>query len=429
MHCTQAMSFPHNQSDGNVEADGETNHGAHNKYDARTLPVHHHGIQSGRLSSDQINNATSAPVASGYSPRHQAAISPDSNHTNHHASSVHHSSGHQHADSDNTILHPRYPPNSTTKREKARQKLSSSLKKAKILSGTDARASLSHPYKVPVQIGGVPPERFRVLKVKAVIDKKATNIDERSTAVLKYRTPHFRAMATVEVPPLKENQRVQVGFIQVCTQMRFINTYGPEGITSWEFPEIVSGKYSMIGDADGKQYPWYGSRLELSTIQGPSNTQAVTIHMNDNFFPQVTWYIPHPDYDKTPRLTSIHRKQRFFTFVVIKDLSTLQYHVLKTIEWSMELNIEVHPERPLGKRAQLLPPIEQEQPTVLEHNSVKLEPYALNPPNANNAQTLIWRPIEGAPRIIVPPVETTMDMDRYLLATRGYNFALPAGPR
>lgn len=57
--------------------------------------------------------------------------------------------------------------------------------------------------------------------------------------------------------------------------------------TSWEFPEIVSGKYHMIGDADGKQYPWYGSRLELSTVQGPSSTQAVTIHMNDNFFPQV----------------------------------------------------------------------------------------------------------------------------------------------
>lgn len=105
----------------------------------------------------------------------------------------------------------------------------------------------------------------------------------------------------------------------------------------------------------------------------------------------------------------------------------LQYHVLKTIEWSMELNIDVHPEKGLGQRAQLRAPVEQDQPTILQHNNVRLEPYALNPPNANNAQTLIWRPNDGPPKIIVPPVETTMDMERYLVATQTYNLALAAG--
>lgn len=32
--------------------------------------------------------------------------------------------------------------------------------------------------------------------------------------------------------------------------------------TSWEFPELTSGKQSMISDCDGRHYPWYGSRNE-----------------------------------------------------------------------------------------------------------------------------------------------------------------------
>ena len=50
----------------------------------------------------------------------------------------------------------------------------------------------------------------------------------------------------------------------------------------------MSGKYTMIGDADGKQYPWYGSKLELQAVYGPMATSTcTTVHMNDNFFPQV----------------------------------------------------------------------------------------------------------------------------------------------
>ena len=43
----------------------------------------------------------------------------------------------------------------------------------------------------------------------------------------------------------------------------------------------------MISDADGKQYPWYGSKTEVQTVDGPTiQPTHVTIHMNDNFFPQ-----------------------------------------------------------------------------------------------------------------------------------------------
>ena len=176
----------------------------------------------------------------------------------------------------------------------------------------------------------------------------------------------------------------------------------------------------MISDADGKQYPWYGLRNETQTIRGPSTRQGITVHMNDNFFPQVTWYVPYTKYDRKPRLTHIYREQSFFTFLVAKDLSNDRHHTLKTVSWNMKLVIDVNPENPLGKRATVIGPVEQQQPIVLEKNDVALEKYALRPPNANNSQTLIWRPGHGDPKVIVPPMETTVDIDKYLIATKDF---------
>ena len=39
-----------------------------------------------------------------------------------------------------------------------------------------------------------------------------------------------RALATVEVPPLLAGQRIQIGWIQVCRDMTFVNSYGKEGV-------------------------------------------------------------------------------------------------------------------------------------------------------------------------------------------------------
>ena len=175
----------------------------------------------------------------------------------------------------------------------------------------------------------------------------------------------------------------------------------------------------MISDADGKQYPWYGSKHEVDTIQGPSHRQTISLHMNDNFFPQVTWYVPQSSYDRSARLTSVHRKQDFLTFLVMKDMCSDSYHVLKAITWSMVINIEIKPDSPLGRRAKLLEPFEQKQPVVLcDESTFRPETYAMKPPNANNSQVLMWRPLDGEPKIVVPPEESTVNMDKYLLATR-----------
>ena len=78
-----------------------------------------------------------------------------------------------------------------SKKEKARQKFSNSiLKRAKVLI-TDRASQSSSPYKVN-STPALSQDKFKVLKIRAAIDKKPTSIDERSTAVLKYRTPHFR---------------------------------------------------------------------------------------------------------------------------------------------------------------------------------------------------------------------------------------------
>ena len=39
-----------------------------------------------------------------------------------------------------------------------------------------------------------------------------------------------RALATLEVPPLQDGEAFQIGWIQVCTDMEFVNVYGTDGL-------------------------------------------------------------------------------------------------------------------------------------------------------------------------------------------------------
>ena len=44
----------------------------------------------------------------------------------------------------------------------------------------------------------------------------------------------------------------------------------------------------MVSDADGRQYPWYGSKKEVEYLQGPTKSSTfLTVQMDDNFYPQV----------------------------------------------------------------------------------------------------------------------------------------------
>ncbi|KAK3087475.1 hypothetical protein FSP39_006413 [Pinctada imbricata] len=246
--------------------------------------------------------------------------------------------------------------------------------------------------------------KIRVLNFHAKIDKQPTSIYESSSSVLKYRTPNFRVSATIEMSPMQETQMWKVGWIQACTDMKFHNTYGDEGYTSWEFPQLTSGQQEMISDCDGHHYPWYGSRNETVVFEGPCKMyQSASISMNDNFHPHVTWRNPANREQATPNLTHIVRDQSFYVWLVGWNMTDHTAYILKTVRWNMFLEIEVQPTKSLGQRARLISNPMPKQPDVLE-NTICIPRCALMPPNANSAQMLIWRPKVGKPCIIIQSV-------------------------
>ncbi|XP_072285679.1 protein FAM78A [Pyxicephalus adspersus] len=250
------------------------------------------------------------------------------------------------------------------------------------------------------------PKVFRdsisVLDIKATIDSTPTRIDESSSVVLRYRTPHFRATAEVLVPPISGKETWRVGWIQACNHMEFYNYYGDLGMSSWELPDLENGKIPAISDSDGVNYPWYGNTTETCTVTGPTKRDTkFTVSMNDNFYPSVTWAVPVSD-SNVPMLTGIQRDQSFTTWLVAINMGSSEVVILHTIKWRMKLEIEVKSTLPLGQRAKLQEPFGQEQPQVLAKNE-PIPPSALVKPNANDAQVLMWRPKNKPPVVVIPP--------------------------
>ncbi|KAF4072826.1 hypothetical protein AMELA_G00251990 [Ameiurus melas] len=250
------------------------------------------------------------------------------------------------------------------------------------------------------------PKSFResvaVLEVTTSIDPNPTSVDESSSVVLRYRTPHFRATARVLVPPVSAKETWTVGWIQACNHMEFYNRYGAEGMSSWELPDLRDGKTQAISDSDGVNYPWYGNTTETCTLEGPTKKDTkFTVSMNDNFYPSVTWGVPVSE-SNVPMLSNIWRDQSFTTWLVAINQASGETVVLRTVRWRMRLHIEVDPDKPLGKRAKLLEPVDQEQPRLLGKNE-PIPPNAMVKPNANDAQVLMWRPRTGDPVVVIPP--------------------------
>lgn len=172
--------------------------------------------------------------------------------------------------------------------------------------------------------------------------------------------------------------------------------------SSWELPDLLEGKIEAISDSDGVNYPWYGNTTETCTIVGPTKRDSkFIISMNDNFYPSVTWAVPVSE-SNVARLTNIYRDQSFTTWLVATNTSTNDMIILQTLNWRMQLSIEVNPSRPLGQRARLREPIAQDQPKILSRNE-PIPPSALVKPNANDAQVLMWRPKYGQPLVVIPP--------------------------
>ncbi|XP_062874076.1 protein FAM78A [Trichomycterus rosablanca] len=246
-------------------------------------------------------------------------------------------------------------------------------------------------------------KNIKVLELNTSIDSEPTIIDELSDVVLKYRTPYFRAVAQVQVPPVVCKEVWTVGWIQACNQMKFLNYYCKEGLSSWELPDLRDGHIQAISDSDGLIYPWYGCTTEMYTIVGPTKSSTtLTVTMNDNFSPSVTWSVPTGTNNVHPCLSFIRRDQRFTTWLVAMNETTSDMVLLRTIRWRMRITIKVDPVKPLGQRAHLLEPVIQEQPEILNRNE-PIPPNVLEQPNANDAQVLVWKPRHGEPVVVVPP--------------------------
>lgn len=161
--------------------------------------------------------------------------------------------------------------------------------------------------------------------------------------------------------------------------------------------------------------------------------------MNDNFYPSVTWDVPVSE-GTNAHLTRIVRDQSFVTWLAAINETTKEIIVLKTVRWKFYLEIDIDPKKPLGERAHVVAPQFQEQPIVSSgacertfisspvkvkrkgavnnsnSNYVGQIPIsALVRPSANNAQTLIWRPTNHRPVIVVPAKECHKEKNELVL--------------
>ncbi|XP_039269433.2 uncharacterized protein LOC120344333 [Styela clava] len=295
--------------------------------------------------------------------------------------------------------------------------------------------------------------------IQAAIDRTPTEIEEKSPIVLRYRTPYFRASAHVIVPPIPRKETWTVGWIQACDAMKFINQYGNLGNSSWEIPALKDRRITAVSDSDGVSYPWYGNTTEIATVEGPTDTsRSLTLRMNDNFYPSVTWDIPVSEGSEA-HLTHIVRDQSFTTWLAAVNQTTGRLEVLRTVKWHFYLEIDVDPTQELGKRARIVSPLVQKQPIILKNNTEPIyissprrsssngsatsgrtkrlnrrpgaggdnnsnnhtnyiPKSALVRPSANNAQTLIWRPTRDVPVIVVPAKEEYKENNEVVWFTR-----------
>lgn len=267
---------------------------------------------------------------------------------------------------------------------------------------------------------------YQIVEFSVNIDDKSSILAEK-TSVLKYKTPHFRAKASVIVPALEKGDQAVVGWIQVVNSMIFVNRYGDYGLSSWEFPELTTGRQMMISDSDGHRYPWYGSKKEVAVLKGPTSSPSMlTVIMNDNFSPQVTWFVPAPNHRKTckeAKLTRVFRKQSFTACLAVMkvanngslntqteihqspfnpDLSTASsspyngLSILRGIKWELKVDIHIDPSKSIGERSTIPNGhLSTNQYFTINDPDILagiLDLSALHPPNANKSQTLIWRP-------------------------------------
>ncbi|XP_011786823.1 PREDICTED: protein FAM78A [Colobus angolensis palliatus] len=248
-------------------------------------------------------------------------------------------------------------------------------------------------------------EGITVIDVKASIDPVPTSIDESSSVVLRYRTPHFRASAQVVMPPIPKKETWIVGWIQACSHMEFYNQYGEQGM--WQKTTLCR----QVQCSPGEALAATAKRSLSCSREAPSpecawgigGPGAPELHISHTPSTRQVLGSLQPGDDLAPALALSHAPHDAVLSASPGGSSpTNDMIILQTLHWRMQLSIEVNPNRPLGQRARLREPIAQDQPKILSKNE-PIPPSALVKPNANDAQVLMWRPKYGQPLVVIPP--------------------------
>lgn len=253
-------------------------------------------------------------------------------------------------------------------------------------------------------------------------ENRPTDVDEAvSERSIRYRVAKFRAAAAVTFPKVQGQETWQVGWVQACHFIKFINQYGTLGYTSWEFPQLTRGS-PCVNDSDGQNFPWYSYNKGMKEIKGPTKSETCfEVVMNDSPSSQLSLSVPSHYYQPRKTLTSVDRDQHFKVWLVVRNVNAGAVYPIKCISWSLTAAIEVSPENDQGSRVRVkdgprTPPI--------IHKSVHPVPLqALLSPECNRAQALIFRPTDPRRKVtvIVPPSWknapplTTRDLDNPVL--------------
>jgi len=235
-------------------------------------------------------------------------------------------------------------------------------------------------------------------------ENKPTDVDETaSEKSLRYRVAKFRAAAEVTFPKISTHETWQVGWVQACFFIKFVNQYGAFGYTSWEFPQLTRGQL-CVNDSDGNLFPWYSYRKGMKEIQGPTRSETCfEVVMNDSPSSQLSLSVPSHHYQSRKSLSSVNRIQEFKVWLVVRNVDTAEVFPIKCISWELSAVIGVSPNKEQGDRARVLEG--PQKPPIIHKTSHPVPLQALLSPECNKAQTLIWRPTDPRRKVsvIVPP--------------------------
>jgi len=263
---------------------------------------------------------------------------------------------------------------------------------------------------------GIPKEGISI-DLHVTRDPRKTHVEETNKIVIMH-TPQVLATAWICVPPLKTKQNWEIGWVQAVRFIKFRNSYGKLGFSSWEFPQLNVGKRA-VNDSSGAYFPYYGNGPEMVKIKGPCvEEKEYQVTMTGAPKSHVTLRVPtlHHKTKKDCDLTAVKRKQKFTLWLIARNLDTNDIYPLRTITWDMDVNIKVDPNQQCGRRATLQEPKSQMKPVVLSH-IISIPEEALLPPDANRAQMLLWRPLnkKEAISVIVAPNTNSTPSPRELL--------------